>query len=98
MDAKGFTLGLVGLLVSLMVAGQLLPEIITTIQDVNTDLWTFTGSAGAVTMWGLLGLLVIIGIFVGVMTWAIKGGIGVAAMSPMPTQWLARLLRKLGRN
>ena len=73
LNAEKVTVGLIALMVSLFVASVILPETITQIQAVNTTAWTFTGYAGATTLWGLLGLLLVVGVVVIVVGWAMSG-------------------------
>ena len=61
-------------LVTLMIVSAILPSFVTTVQDVNTTAWSFTGYAGAVTLWNLLPFIFIAAITLGYVAQLIKTG------------------------
>jgi hypothetical protein len=64
---------LVLVLVSLIFVSALLPEMITQVEDVDTDSWNFTGDTGAATLWRLTPFVVIAGIVIAILGDLISG-------------------------
>lgn len=62
MDVKEMPVALVLILISALFAVALIPTVITSWQDVNTDAWTFTGATGAATLWDAVPFVLIGGI------------------------------------
>lgn len=78
MDIDEMPKTLIMVLISALFAVALVPTIITQWMGVNTTAWDFTGSEGAIILWGLAPFLLIAGIIislvVGLIIWR-KGGL-----------------------
>lgn len=62
---SGSVKGAVAIVVVTLVLLALTPTVITLVQDINTDSWTFTGHEGAEAMLGLIPFLWVAGILAG---------------------------------
>lgn len=64
MDINDMPRTLIMILISALFAVALVPTTITQWMGVNTTAWSFTGSEGAIILWGLAPFILIAGIII----------------------------------
>jgi len=70
----GWIQKLVWITVGIFFASIIIPIAIDQIMATNTTGWTFPGGVGAITLWQIIGFILVIGVVIGVIAWALDVG------------------------
>lgn len=63
-EASSKAVDWVVLIILLIIGVSLVPTVVDTVQNIDTDAWTFTGATAAATLLGLLPFIFIVGLVI----------------------------------